>query len=85
MPGYKSDLTAVDPKHGTSKLKAVADKGGVSCAIFVAQPDVNAIVDDLETMIQHVGDDYVGLGSDFCESGTRSKGVRRYFEATRHH
>ena len=65
MPGYKTDLTDVDPQRGTTKLKTLAEMGGVACAIFVAQPDVKAIVDDIETMIQHVGDDHVGLGSDF--------------------
>ncbi len=65
MPGYKAGLTDVDSIRGTTILRALADKGGVAGVIFVAQPDVNAIVDDLEAIIQHVGDDYVGLGSDF--------------------
>jgi membrane dipeptidase len=65
MPGYKASLTEINPVRGTSVLRALADKGGVACAIFVAQPHVNAVVDDIETMIQHVGDDHVGLGSDF--------------------
>jgi membrane dipeptidase len=65
MPGYKAGLVDVDPARGTSVLRALADKGGVACAIFVAQPDVNAIVDDIEAMIQHVGDEHVGIGSDF--------------------
>jgi len=65
MPGYKTGLVDFDPPHETTKLRALAAKGGVACAIFVAQPDVTAIVDDIETMIQHVGDDHVGLGSDF--------------------
>ncbi len=64
-PGYKTALTAIDPQHGTSKLRAVADKGGVACAIFFNQADANAIVDDIETMIDHVGPDHVGIGSDF--------------------
>jgi membrane dipeptidase len=65
MPGYKSALTDIDPVHGTSKLKAVAETGGVAGAIFVAQPDVSSVVDDIETMLQHVGDDHVSIGSDF--------------------
>jgi membrane dipeptidase len=65
MPGYKAGITDVDPVRGRSILKALADKGGVACAIFVAQPAVNTIVDDIEAIIQHVGDDHVGLGSDF--------------------
>ena len=64
-PGYKTALTAIDPLRGTSKLRAVADKGGVACAIFFGQTDANAIVDDIETMIEHVGPDHIGIGSDF--------------------
>ncbi len=64
-PGYKSGLTAIDPLRETSKLRMLADKGGVACAIFVAQPDVDAIVNDIEAMIEQVGDDHVGIGSDF--------------------
>jgi membrane dipeptidase len=75
MPGYKTGLIDVDPQRGTSKLKALADKGGVACAIFVAQPDVAAIVDDLETMIDHVGDNHVGLGSDFVSLAHVPRGL----------
>jgi len=63
--GYQTGLLDVDPQRGISKLKALAAKGGVACAIFVAQPDINAIVNDIEAIIEHVGDDYVGIGSDF--------------------
>ncbi len=65
MPGYKSGLLEIDPRYGKSKLQAIAEKGGVAGAIFVAQPSLNAVVDDIEAMIQHVGDDYVSIGSDF--------------------
>lgn len=65
MPGYKAGLLDVDPVHGTTKLKALARNGGVAGAIFVAQPSVAAIVDDIEAMIDHVGDDHVAIGSDF--------------------
>jgi len=64
-PGYKTALSAIDPQHGTSKLRAVANKGGVACAIFFGQADANAIVDDIEMMIDHVGSDHVGIGTDF--------------------
>jgi len=65
MARYKSGLTEIDPQHGTSKLKLLAEKGGVAGVIFVEQPNVSAIVDDIEAIIDHVGDDHVSLGSDF--------------------
>jgi membrane dipeptidase len=75
MPGYKSGLTDLDPQRGTTKLKALAAQGGVACAIFVAQPDVAAVLNDIESMIQHVGDDHVGLGSDFVSLAHAPKGL----------
>ena len=65
MSGYKSSLLEIDPQHKTSKLQMLAEKGGVAGVIFVEQPNVVAIVDDIEAIIDHVGDDYVSLGSDF--------------------
>ncbi len=64
-PGYKTGLLDVDPVHGTTKLKALAQNGGVAGVLFVAQPSIEAIVDDIEAIIQHVGDDHVAFGSDF--------------------
>ncbi|RPJ25806.1 MAG: membrane dipeptidase, partial [Planctomycetaceae bacterium] len=75
MPGYKTGLTDLDRQHGTTKLRALADKDGVACVIFVAQPDVKAVVDDIETMINHVGDHHVGLGSDFVSLAHAPKGL----------
>jgi membrane dipeptidase len=64
-PGYRAGLLDVDPRHGTSKLKALARTGGVAGVIFWNQPDVNAIVSEIDAIIQHAGDDYVALGSDY--------------------
>jgi membrane dipeptidase len=61
---YCASFTAVNTQRGTSKLKALADKGGVVGIIFWGQPDIDAIVDEIETVIQYVGDDHVSLGSD---------------------
>ena len=65
MPGYKTGLLEVEPRYGKSKLQAIAESGGVAGAIFVAQPTLGGVIDDIEAMIQHVGDDHVSLGSDF--------------------
>lgn len=64
-PDYKVPLLAINPATGVSKLQALAANGGVAGAIFWSQPDLDAIVEDIEAMIEHVGDDHVGLGSDF--------------------
>ena len=75
MKGYKSELTEIDPYYGTSKLKLLAEKGGVAGVIFVEQPNVSAIVDDIEAIIDHVGDDHVSLGSDFVSLSHAPKGL----------
>jgi membrane dipeptidase len=74
-PDYTAGLTETYIARGTTKLKALADNGGVACAIFVAQKDVQTIVDDIDVMIQHVGDDHVGLGSDFVSLAHAPKGL----------
>ena len=75
MSGYKSGLTDIDPHRGTSKLKKLAEKGGVAGVIFVEQPDVSAIVDDIQAIIDHVGDDHVSLGSDFVSLAHAPRGL----------
>ena len=64
-PAYKAPLLEVNPATGRSKLQAIANTGGVVGAIFWNQPDIAAIADDIDAMIGQVGDDHVGLGSDF--------------------
>lgn len=64
-PGYKAGVLEIEPKRGITKLQAIAEKGGVMGVIFWNQDDVKVIVDELDAAIQHVGDDYVAIGSDF--------------------
>ncbi len=64
-PGYRAGLTEIDPQRGTSKLRALAERGGVAGVIFWGQPSLEAVADEIEAAIQHAGDDHVALGSDF--------------------
>lgn len=54
-----------------SQLKAIADSGGVVhvvfCRYFIGDVDsgVEVLVDHIEHIIQCIGEDHVGLGSDF--------------------
>lgn len=65
VPGYRAGLTERHPQYGVSKLEAIAAKGGAVGVIFWGQPDIEAIVDEIDAIIQHVGDNHVTLGSDF--------------------
>lgn len=61
---YRAPLTMHNPQKGCSKLQALAAQGGVVGVIFWNQPDIEAIIEDIDAVIQHVGEDYVALGSD---------------------
>jgi membrane dipeptidase len=74
-PAYKAPLTAIHPEYGTTKLKALADTGGVVGVIFWSQPDLDAVVDEIGAVIEHVGDDHVALGSDYYGLEYAPKGL----------
>jgi membrane dipeptidase len=46
-------------------LEAIAANGGVIGIIAYSQPDLTAFVDDVAFVIERVGPDHVGLGTDF--------------------
>jgi membrane dipeptidase len=73
--GYRAPLTELDPQRGISKLQALAAKGGVVGVIFWNQPDIEAIADDIESAIQHVGEDHVALGSDLYSLDRAPRGL----------
>ena len=43
--------------------------------IFWSQADIDTIIDELDAAIQHVGDDYVALGSDFYSLERAPRGL----------
>lgn len=46
-------------------MEAIAATGGVIGIIAYDQPDLDSMLDDLDYVIQSVGPDHVGLGTDF--------------------
>ena len=58
-----------DVTRGKERLEALAENGGVFGVFFLAAKDVADVVDDIEHVINIVGPDHVGLGSDLY--GTR--------------
>lgn len=62
--GYRAPLLEEDPKHKKSKLRALADLGGVVGILFWNQQNVERIADDIMLAIEYAGDAHVGLGSD---------------------
>jgi len=67
--------TALDVSRGRERLEALADNGGVFGVIFYGQDCLNEIVEDIEYMIDIVGADHVGLGSDLYGQDTAPEGL----------
>jgi membrane dipeptidase len=74
-PGYKAGVLEVEPRRGKTKLQAIAEKGGLMGVIFWNQADIDTIIDELDAAIQHVGDDYVALGTDFFSLELAPRGL----------
>jgi membrane dipeptidase len=64
-PGYRLGVLETDPRHGRSKLQALANIGGLIGVVFWNQADVATLADEIDAAVQHVGEDYVALGTDF--------------------
>ena len=57
------------------KLEAIARNGGVLGIIFFYREGVEDIIRDIETALEVMGPDHVGLGSDLYGLGLASKGL----------
>jgi len=55
---------AYDVSRGRERLEALASNGGVFGVFFLNARDVDDVIDDIEYIIDLVGPDHVGLGSD---------------------
>jgi membrane dipeptidase len=55
---------ALDVLRGRERLEALAHNGGVFGVIWYGQKDLDAVADDIEYLIDLIGPDHVGLGSD---------------------
>ena len=55
---------ALDVSRGPERIEALARNGGVFGIFFLGRADVDAVVDEIEYIIDLVGPDHVGLGSD---------------------
>jgi membrane dipeptidase len=66
---------ARDVSRGRERLEALARNGGVVGAVFYGQEDIEDVVADIEYVIDLVGPDHVGLGSDLYGMDTSPKGL----------
>ena len=56
---------ARDVSRGHERLKALAAKGGVMGVIFYGMTDLEDVVADIEYVLDLVGPNHVGIGSDY--------------------
>jgi membrane dipeptidase len=56
-------------------LRQIGESGGVVCIIFWKQGTVEAIVDDIVYVADHIGIEHVGLGTDFFGFDTAPVGA----------
>jgi membrane dipeptidase len=66
---------AYDVSRGQERLMALAQNGGVFGVFFLDCRTVDDVVDDIEYVIDLVGPDHVGLGSDLYGLQTAPKGL----------
>ncbi len=65
----------VDVSRGRERLEALAKNGGVFGIIFFSNATVEDVVRDIEYVIDSIGPDHVGLGSDLYGWDTSPKGL----------
>ena len=64
-----------DVSRGHERMRAIAEQGGLIGAIFVTMNDIDEVIDDVEYVMDLVGDDHIGLGSDFYGWSQAPKGM----------
>jgi membrane dipeptidase len=65
----------IDVSRGRERLEAIAQNGGVVGVIFYSQEDLDEVVTDIEYIIDAIGPDHVGLGSDLYGMEKAPKGL----------
>jgi membrane dipeptidase len=63
--GKISRELGVDLSRGRERLEAIARTGGVVGVIFYGQPTLDDVVADIEYLLDIIGPDHAGLGSDY--------------------
>jgi membrane dipeptidase len=62
-------------KRDRPMLEAIARNGGVLGIIWFYQKDLDAVIGDIETALEIMGPDHIGLGSDLYGLGLAPKGL----------
>lgn len=64
-PGYRAPWGEHNATYGMSKAQAIASKGGLVGVVFWSMADTAMLVRELDWIIEQVGAEHTGLGTDF--------------------
>jgi membrane dipeptidase len=64
-PGYRLPWDAVNPTYGMTKAEAIAKTGGLVGVVFWSMADTAALVAECDALLEQIGAEHIGLGTDF--------------------
>jgi membrane dipeptidase len=64
-PGYRLPWDEINPTYGMTKAEAIAKTGGLVGVVFWSMPDTAALVAECDALLEQVGAEHIGLGTDF--------------------
>lgn len=74
-PANYSPMPKLVLPRDRERLQAIAGNGGVLGIISYGKADLDGVVGDMETALEVMGPDHVGLGSDFCGLENAPRGL----------
>ena len=64
-PGYRLPWDEINPTYGMTKAEAIAKTGGLVGVVFWSMADTGALVAECDALLEQIGAEHVGLGTDF--------------------
>jgi membrane dipeptidase len=64
-PGYRAPWDEVNLTYGMSKAEAIARTGGLIGVVFWSMADSDALVREFDRIVELIGAEHAGLGTDF--------------------
>ena len=64
-PGYRLPWNEINPTYGMTKAEAIAKTGGLVGVVFWSMADTAALVAECDALLEQIGAEHIGLGTDF--------------------
>jgi membrane dipeptidase len=75
LPQSDPPCPGFDLSRDRERLEALKRNGGVLGVIFFGQENLDKVISDIEFLLEHIGPDHVGIGSDFYGAQFAPKGL----------